>query len=159
MHKLVRAFQPQHLIYITILLIVAVKAPRPGHDTCSRIPILTLHRKCQPDSDTDKGDSYKDDTGPECLENECPPTGVEDVVNSEMVEGAGTQGSVLMRYESALTLAKPIVDDLLPCTSDGGKVTKSVHFANQLSMPDTECRDIPEPHRGISEDDARGVGC
>ena len=108
------------------------------------------------DHNSTQTDNQLEDSGMsalECLEKVCPPAGMEDVVGSEVVEGAGTQGSTLLRHESILTLAKPIVDDLLPCTSDSGKVTKSVRFADQLSMPDTECRDTPECHRVISEVD------
>ncbi|KAF2187894.1 hypothetical protein K469DRAFT_685263 [Zopfia rhizophila CBS 207.26] len=66
---------------------------------------------------------------------ESPSTGMGDIINSKMVEGAGSQ------------------DDLLPCTSDDGKVTKSVRFANHLSMPDTKRRDTPERHRMNSDID------
>lgn len=85
----------------------------------------------------------------EYLEKEYSPIGIEDIINSKMVEGAGTQGSILIRYKSTLTLAKPIIDNLLPCTSDSRKVIESMRFTNQFLMLDTEYRDTPKRCRAI----------
>ena len=56
-----------------------------------------------------------------------------------------------MRHKSTLTLAKSIIDNLLLCTNNSGKVTKSMHFADQLSTLDTECRDTPKHHYVVLE--------
>jgi len=76
---------------------------------------------------------------------------MEDTANSEVVEGNQTQGSLFLRRRSILTLAKPIVDDLLPCASDGDRVMKSVCFVGGSPILDTKCRNIREPHQVISE--------
>ena len=81
------------------------------------------------------------------LEKKSASRGMEDVINFKKVD----QGNVLMRHEFILMLAKPIVDDSPPCTSDDGRVTKSVRFADQLPMPDTKCCDTLECHRIISD--------
>ncbi|KAF2175214.1 hypothetical protein K469DRAFT_78207 [Zopfia rhizophila CBS 207.26] len=81
------------------------------------------------------------------------PISVEDAINSEMVEGEGTQAGGLSRRELTSTPPKFTIDDSPLLSSCDGKAKKTMRFADPLSMTNTRSSDTIEPNHIISEID------
>jgi len=62
----------------------------------------------------------------ESLSEGCPPAGMEDAIDSEMVEGVDILVSLLPSREPISTPPKSTVGNLLPRTSCDGKAKKTV---------------------------------
>lgn len=82
----------------------------------------------------------------ECLSEGCPPTGMEDAIDSEMVQGADILANPLPSQEPTLMPSKCTVDNSPPGKSCDNDAKKTVHFANEVSMTN---RAINQPTKEV----------
>lgn len=88
----------------------------------------------------------------EHLSEDCYAIGIEDAI--DFVEGAEILVSPLLSREPTLTPPKSTVGNSPPRTNCDGKAKETVHFADKVSMANTEFSDTIEHHYIILKTDS-----